>query len=110
MSRTVCVPAPGGAIAVRLASIQSNAPPKKRERPMALTLTEKLPAAADIDQRSAQDDALSGPRGFDDVLADVESFWVPLPDKPEEGAEGVARALWLAAAGMPISVERATGV
>ena len=30
-----------------------------------------------------------------------------LPDKPEETAEGAARALWLAAAGRPVSVEAA---
>jgi release factor glutamine methyltransferase len=44
---------------------------------------------------------------FDGVLAEVVSFWQSLPDKPEETPEGVARALWLAAAGQPASVARA---
>ncbi len=54
---------------------------------------------------------LSGaPASFDEVLGEVERFWTPLPDKPEESAHGVARALWLAAAGMPVSAEACAGV
>jgi release factor glutamine methyltransferase len=48
--------------------------------------------------------------GFGFLLAEVEQFWTSLPDKPEETAEGVLRALWLTAAGMPVSVERAAGM
>jgi release factor glutamine methyltransferase len=66
---------------------------------MALTLTEKDVLAGEIDE----------PAGFGELLAEVERFWVPLPDKPEETAEGVGRALWLTAAGSPVSVERAAG-
>jgi release factor glutamine methyltransferase len=44
---------------------------------------------------------------FPRVVAEVEAFWKPLPDKPEETPQGVTRALWLAAAGSPLSVERA---
>ena len=44
---------------------------------------------------------------FPRLLAEVESFWQPLPDKPEESAEGVLCALWRAACGSPVSVERA---
>ncbi|HEY6863197.1 MAG TPA: HemK family protein methyltransferase [Burkholderiales bacterium] len=46
------------------------------------------------------------PSSFQAVLAEVEEFWTPLPDKPEETAEAVARALWLTAAGTPMSAER----
>ena len=44
---------------------------------------------------------------FSVLLAEVESFWTPLPDKPEETAEGVLCALWRTACGAPISVGRA---
>lgn len=44
---------------------------------------------------------------FSTLLAEVESFWQPLPDKPEETAEGVLCALWRTACGAPVSVGRA---
>lgn len=44
---------------------------------------------------------------FSRLLAEVESFWRPLPDKPEESAEGVLCALWRTACGSPVSVDRA---
>ena len=44
---------------------------------------------------------------FASLLAEVERFWIPLPDKPEESAEGVLCALWRAACGTPVSVGRA---
>jgi release factor glutamine methyltransferase len=47
---------------------------------------------------------------FDAVLDEVRGFWTPLPDKPEETADGVARALWLTAAGTPVSIERCAGM
>jgi release factor glutamine methyltransferase len=47
---------------------------------------------------------------FRRLLAEVESFWQPMPDKPEETPEGVLRALWVTAAGSPASVERAMGM
>ena len=47
------------------------------------------------------------PPGFAGLLAEVERFWTPLPDKPEESAEGVLCALWRAACGTPVSVSRA---
>jgi release factor glutamine methyltransferase len=50
------------------------------------------------------------PAGFRELLADVERFWAPVPDKPEETAAGVVRALWLTAAGTPASAERAATV
>jgi release factor glutamine methyltransferase len=50
------------------------------------------------------------PARFDAVVREVETFWKPLPDKPEESAHGVARALWLTAAGTPVSAERSAGM
>ena len=47
---------------------------------------------------------------FDDLLEEVERFWAPLPDKPEESADVVARALWLTAAGTPMSAEGCIGM
>ncbi len=44
---------------------------------------------------------------FSALLAEVEGFWRPLPDKPEETAEGVLCALWRTACGVPVSVGRA---
>ncbi|MDQ3950999.1 MAG: peptide chain release factor N(5)-glutamine methyltransferase [Gemmatimonadota bacterium] len=41
-------------------------------------------------------------------LAVLEDQWVGLPDKPEETAVSTLRALWLAAAGEPCSVELAS--
>jgi release factor glutamine methyltransferase len=49
----------------------------------------------------------AAPEGFAPLLQEVAGFWSPLPDKPEETAEGVARALWLAAAGKPLSIGKA---
>lgn len=43
---------------------------------------------------------------FSALLAEVESFWRPLPDKPEETPEGLLRALWRTASGAPVSVGR----
>jgi release factor glutamine methyltransferase len=45
--------------------------------------------------------------GFSTLLAEVERFWAPLPDKPEETAAGVLCALWRTACGEPVSVRRA---
>ncbi len=44
---------------------------------------------------------------FASLLAEVESFWTPLPDKPEESAAGVLCALWRTACGEPVCVGRA---
>lgn len=44
---------------------------------------------------------------FSTLLAEVERFWTPLADKPEETAEGVLCALWRTACGEPVSVGRA---
>jgi release factor glutamine methyltransferase len=55
----------------------------------------------------AEKESASEADAFGALLAEVERFWVPLPDKPEETADGVLRALWLSAAGTPASVERA---
>ncbi|HET7199089.1 MAG TPA: HemK/PrmC family methyltransferase [Burkholderiales bacterium] len=41
------------------------------------------------------------------LLAEVERFWTPLPDKPEETPIGVLCALWRTACGEPVSVGRA---
>jgi release factor glutamine methyltransferase len=46
--------------------------------------------------------------GFASLLAEVEAFWTPLPDKPEESAAGVLCALWRAACGDAVSVSRAS--
>ena len=44
---------------------------------------------------------------YRDLLQEVQRFWTPLPDKPEETPEGVLCALWSTACGAPVSVERA---
>jgi release factor glutamine methyltransferase len=44
---------------------------------------------------------------FSALLQEVQRFWTPLPDKPEETAEGLLRALWSTASGAPVSVDRA---
>jgi release factor glutamine methyltransferase len=41
------------------------------------------------------------------LLAEVERFWTPLPDKPEETPAGVLCALWHTACGEPVCVGRA---
>lgn len=46
------------------------------------------------------------PDGFTSRLARFKDLAI-LPDKPEETAEGTLRALWLAAAGTPVSIEAA---
>lgn len=44
---------------------------------------------------------------FSALLQEVQRFWSPLPDKPEETPEGMLRALWSTASGAPVSVDRA---
>jgi release factor glutamine methyltransferase len=44
---------------------------------------------------------------YRDLLQEVQRFWTPLPDKPEETPEGLLFALWSTACGAPISAERA---
>jgi release factor glutamine methyltransferase len=44
---------------------------------------------------------------FSDLLQEVQRFWTPLPDKPEETPEGLLAALWSTACGAPVSVDRA---
>ena len=44
---------------------------------------------------------------FSDLLQEVERFWTPLPDKPEETPERLLSALWSTACGAPVSVDRA---
>ena len=44
---------------------------------------------------------------FSDLLREVQRFWTPLPDKPEETPEGLLAALWSTACGTPLSVDRA---
>lgn len=44
---------------------------------------------------------------FAALLDEIRRFWRPLPDKPEETAEGVLCALWSTACGAPVSVARA---
>jgi release factor glutamine methyltransferase len=41
------------------------------------------------------------------LLTEVQEFWEAQADKPEETLEGVARALWLTAAGTPVSIQKA---
>ena len=45
---------------------------------------------------------------FSDLLQEVQRFWTPLPDKPEETPEGLLAALWSTASGAPLSVDRAS--
>src|SRR5438105_8013569 len=44
---------------------------------------------------------------FSDLLQEVQRFWTPLPDKPEETPERLLAALWSTACGVPVSVDRA---
>ena len=44
---------------------------------------------------------------YRDLLQEVQRFWTPLPDKPEETPEGLLCALWSTACGAPVSAERA---
>jgi release factor glutamine methyltransferase len=44
---------------------------------------------------------------FAGLLSEIGGFFAPLPDKPDETAETVLRALWQLAAGTPVSVTRA---
>ena len=44
---------------------------------------------------------------FSDLLKEVERFWTPLADKPEETPERLLSALWSTACGAPISADRA---
>ena len=44
---------------------------------------------------------------FSDLLQEVERFWTPLPDKPEETPERLLSALWSTACGAPVSTDRA---
>lgn len=44
---------------------------------------------------------------FPDLLAEVQAFWQPLPDKPEETPEAILRALWCKASGAPASTVKA---
>jgi release factor glutamine methyltransferase len=47
-------------------------------------------------------------RDYATYLAELQAHWVGLPDKPEENPDTTLRALWLAAAGEPCAVDRAT--
>lgn len=53
---------------------------------------------------------MSAPAGYAARLDELRSFWSPAPDMPEETAENVLGALWLAAAGTPVSAVRAASV
>src|SRR5258706_8859276 len=44
---------------------------------------------------------------FSDLLQEVERFWTPLPDKPEETPERLLSALWSTACAAPVSADRA---
>jgi release factor glutamine methyltransferase len=44
---------------------------------------------------------------YRELLQEVQRFWSPLPDKPEETPEGLLCALWSTACGAPVSVDRA---
>ena len=44
---------------------------------------------------------------FSDLLQEVERFWTPLADKPEETPERLLAALWSTACGAPVSADRA---
>ena len=46
---------------------------------------------------------------FSDLLQEVQRFWTPLPDKPEETPEGLLRGALDTACGTPLSVDRAYG-
>ena len=43
------------------------------------------------------------------LLGEIQAFFRPQPDKPEETPEAILRALWFSAAGQPMSVARING-
>ncbi|HWA38062.1 MAG TPA: HemK/PrmC family methyltransferase [Burkholderiales bacterium] len=43
------------------------------------------------------------------LLAEIEAFFEPQPDKPEETPSSILRALWFAAAGQPVSIAAING-
>lgn len=49
------------------------------------------------------------PAQYRGLLGEVQAFFRPLPDKPEETPESVLRALWFSAAGRPMSIARVDG-
>src|ERR1041385_3938234 len=46
---------------------------------------------------------------YEKLLKEVESYWIRNEDKPEETPQAILHALWLTAAGIPISATRAVG-
>ena len=73
-----------------------------------------LPEEASSESRATRsrearpEPARQEPEYFRSLVEQVRLFWAPMPDKPEETPEGIARALWLTAAGVPASVVRAS--
>jgi release factor glutamine methyltransferase len=49
------------------------------------------------------------PTQYASLLGEIQAFFQPLPDKPEETPESVLRALWFSAAGRPMSIGRING-
>lgn len=62
-------------------------------------------AAAAAFNAAMHDSVVASP--YAALLAEIERFWTPLPDKPEETPAGVLCALWRTACGEPVSVSRA---
>jgi release factor glutamine methyltransferase len=50
---------------------------------------------------------MSDERALAALVTEIEGFWQPRPDRPEETPEGIARALWSTAAGRPASATAA---
>lgn len=44
---------------------------------------------------------------FSDILQEISQNFIALPDKPEETSESTLKALWMTAAGQPVSAEQA---
>lgn len=44
---------------------------------------------------------------YDELMDEINQFWCPLADKPEETPHGLLCSLWHTAAGVPVSAERA---
>jgi release factor glutamine methyltransferase len=71
---------------------------------MAAAMTSPTPELTPADLQAL---GAAGCQGFASAFAHLSQALSTLPDKPEETPASALRALWLAAAGQPMSVERA---
>lgn len=70
------------------------APPRKNTYPACEILPGTHPGTPDA-------------AGYEQLLTEIERFWQPLPDKPEETPHSLLNALWHLASGVALSAEQA---